>query len=59
MGGTYAGNFVSCAAACAVIDVFDRDDILSNVQARGKQLSAGASLLLPPAFICFPFEVPP
>ena len=47
MGGTYAGNFVSCAAACAVLDVFERDNILSNVQARGKQLSAGASL--PPA----------
>lgn len=44
MGGTYAGNFVSCAAACAVIDVFDRDNILSNVQARGKQLSAGVPL---------------
>ncbi len=47
MGGTYAGNFVSCAAACAVIDVFDRDGILSNVQARGKQLSAGAGSFCP------------
>ncbi|CAD6889922.1 unnamed protein product [Tilletia controversa] len=38
MGGTYAGNAVSCAAAIAVLDVFERDQILANVQARSKQL---------------------
>jgi 4-aminobutyrate aminotransferase len=29
LGGTYAGNVVSCAAANAVLDVFESEDILS------------------------------
>lgn len=33
-GGTYAGNAVSCAAACAVADVFKEEHILDNVNAR-------------------------
>lgn len=33
-GGTYAGNAVSCAAACAVIDVIEEEKILENVAAR-------------------------
>ncbi len=37
MGGTYGGNAVACAAANAVFDVFQRDNIISNVQAREKQ----------------------
>ncbi|KIK61516.1 hypothetical protein GYMLUDRAFT_43075 [Collybiopsis luxurians FD-317 M1] len=40
MGGTYAGNPVSCAAACAVADAFREEKILDNVQARSKQLFA-------------------
>ena len=31
MGGTYGGNSVCCAAATAVLDVFQEEDILSNV----------------------------
>ncbi|KAF9269489.1 acetylornithine aminotransferase [Marasmius fiardii PR-910] len=38
MGGTYAGNAVSCAAACAVADVMREENVLANVQARSKQL---------------------
>ncbi|KDN46108.1 hypothetical protein K437DRAFT_223842 [Tilletiaria anomala UBC 951] len=38
MGGTYAGNAVSCAAANAVIDTFEQDKILDNVAARSKQM---------------------
>ncbi|KAG6809635.1 hypothetical protein H0H92_015449 [Tricholoma furcatifolium] len=38
MGGTYAGNAVSCAAAVAVADAFKQENILSNVQARSKEL---------------------
>lgn len=34
MGGTYAGNAVSCAAAVAVADAFKEEKILENVQAR-------------------------
>lgn len=27
MGGTFAGNVVSCAAACATLDVLERDKV--------------------------------
>ncbi|KAJ7126182.1 pyridoxal phosphate-dependent transferase [Mycena epipterygia] len=38
MGGTYAGNPVSCAAACAVVDAMHEENILSNVNARSAEL---------------------
>ncbi|EGN99716.1 hypothetical protein SERLA73DRAFT_52008 [Serpula lacrymans var. lacrymans S7.3] len=38
MGGTYAGNAVSCAAAVAVADVFKEEKVLDNVQARSQEL---------------------
>ncbi|ORY88437.1 pyridoxal phosphate-dependent transferase [Leucosporidium creatinivorum] len=38
MGGTYAGNAVSCAAAVAVQEVFEEEKILDNVAARGEEL---------------------
>ena len=38
MGGTYAGNAVSCAAAVAVAKVFKEERILENVKARGDEL---------------------
>ncbi|KAF8631981.1 hypothetical protein AX15_002092 [Amanita polypyramis BW_CC] len=38
MGGTYAGNAVSCAAAVAVADAFTNERILDNVQARSSEL---------------------
>ncbi|KAF8326675.1 acetylornithine aminotransferase [Cantharellus anzutake] len=38
MGGTYAGNAVSCAAAAAVADVMKEENILDNVNARSKEL---------------------
>jgi 4-aminobutyrate aminotransferase len=38
MGGTYAGNAVSCAAAKAVLEVFKEECVLENVQARSTQL---------------------
>jgi len=38
MGGTYAGNAVSCAAACAVVDAMHEENILSNVNARSAEL---------------------
>ncbi len=34
MGGTYAGNAVSCAAAVAAADVMKEEKILENVNAR-------------------------
>lgn len=38
MGGTYAGNVVSCAAAVAVVDVFQKENVLDNVNVRSKEL---------------------
>ncbi|PWN46504.1 PLP-dependent transferase [Violaceomyces palustris] len=38
MGGTYAGNAVSCAAGKAVIEVFKEERILDNVAVRSKQM---------------------
>ncbi|KAJ7118546.1 pyridoxal phosphate-dependent transferase [Mycena crocata] len=38
MGGTYAGNAVSCAAACAVVDAMKEENILVNVNARSAEL---------------------
>ncbi|KAJ9628852.1 hypothetical protein H2203_002755 [Taxawa tesnikishii (nom. ined.)] len=38
MGGTYAGNAVSCAAAVAVAKAFKEESILDNVNARGAEL---------------------
>ncbi|THU84084.1 hypothetical protein K435DRAFT_822814 [Dendrothele bispora CBS 962.96] len=38
MGGTYAGNAVSCAAACAVIDAMEEERVLENVKERSKHL---------------------
>ncbi|KAG6333337.1 hypothetical protein ID866_5754 [Astraeus odoratus] len=40
MGGTYAGNAVSCAAAVAVMDAFAEEKVLDNVNARSKELFA-------------------
>jgi 4-aminobutyrate aminotransferase len=38
MGGTYAGNAVSCAAGVAVLDAFKKESILDNVNIRGAEL---------------------
>lgn len=40
MGGTYAGNAVSCAAGVAVAKAFREEKILENVAARGAELKA-------------------
>ena len=40
MGGTYAGNAVSCAAGIAVAKAFAEEKILENVNARGEEMSA-------------------
>jgi len=41
MGGTFAGNAVSCAAACATIDVIKEENLLQNAVVRGQQLKSG------------------
>ena len=45
MGGTYAGNAISCAAACATLDVLERDNVLQNVAHRSKQLVSALNAL--------------
>lgn len=40
MGGTYAGNAVSCAAGVAVAKAFKEEKILDNVNARGAELKS-------------------
>ncbi|KAJ9092016.1 hypothetical protein QFC21_006996 [Naganishia friedmannii] len=38
MGGTYSGNALACAASAAIMDVFEQENILDNVNARSAQL---------------------
>ncbi|GAB9465366.1 hypothetical protein Gpo141_00002776 [Globisporangium polare] len=45
MGGTYAGNPVSCAAAIATQDAIRDENVLENTRARGKQFFAGLERL--------------
>jgi acetylornithine/N-succinyldiaminopimelate aminotransferase len=43
-GSTFGGNPISCAAACAVVDVID-DDLLGRVAASGAALTRGLTAL--------------
>jgi 4-aminobutyrate aminotransferase / (S)-3-amino-2-methylpropionate transaminase / 5-aminovalerate transaminase len=45
LGGTYAGSPLGCAAALAVLDVFDRDKLLERSRAVGARLTAGLQAL--------------
>ncbi|HMT14439.1 MAG TPA: 4-aminobutyrate--2-oxoglutarate transaminase [Aestuariivirga sp.] len=38
LGGTYAGNPVSCAAALGVFEAFQQDDLLAKAKAQGKTI---------------------
>ncbi len=40
LGGTYAGNPVACAAALAVLEVFERDGICERARALGAKLKS-------------------
>ncbi|WP_285260487.1 4-aminobutyrate--2-oxoglutarate transaminase [Halopseudomonas bauzanensis] len=40
LGGTYAGNPVSCAAALAVLDVFDEENLLARARTLGDMLTS-------------------
>ena len=41
LGGTYAGSPIGCAAALAVLDVFEEEGLLQRCQALGERLRAG------------------
>ncbi|MCS6836537.1 MAG: 4-aminobutyrate--2-oxoglutarate transaminase [Anaerolineae bacterium] len=38
LGGTFGGNVLACAAALAVFDIFEREDLLARGQALGQTL---------------------
>jgi len=38
LGGTYGGNPVCCAAALAVLDIFEKERLLDQAEALGKKL---------------------
>ena len=40
LGGTYGGNPVSCAAGLAVLDAFEKEDLLTKAKALGGKLRA-------------------
>ena len=40
LGGTYAGSPIACAAALAVLEVFDEEDLLSRSRTLGELMSA-------------------
>ena len=42
LGGTFAGNPVSCAAALAVLDLFEKDNLLDRANELGKQFQRRA-----------------
>jgi 4-aminobutyrate aminotransferase/(S)-3-amino-2-methylpropionate transaminase len=45
LGGTYGGNPLACAAANAVLDIFEREDLLARSCAIGTQLREGLEAL--------------
>ncbi len=45
-GSTFGGNPVCCAAALAVLETMERDDLVTNAAARGAELVAGLRELM-------------
>lgn len=45
LGGTYGGNAIACAAALAVLDIFEQDGILEDAVALGDVLQDGLTNL--------------
>lgn len=45
LGGTYAGSPLACAAALAVLDVFEEEQLLARSQAVGQRLTHGLQAL--------------
>jgi 5-aminovalerate/4-aminobutyrate aminotransferase len=41
LGGTYAGSPIACAAALAVLEVFDEENLLERAQLLGEKLKGG------------------
>ena len=45
LGGTFAGSPVACAAALAVLDVFEKENLLQRSRDVGQRLSAGLNAM--------------
>jgi len=45
LGGTYGGNAISCAAALAVLEAFEFDNLVDNGRQRAAELKAGLDSL--------------
>lgn len=45
LGGTYAGSPLACAAALAVLDVFEEEQLLARANAVGERLRSGLRVL--------------
>jgi len=45
MGGTYGGNAVACAAVIAILEVYEKEQILQNTVQRGEQLLKGLKMM--------------
>ncbi|WP_106477859.1 4-aminobutyrate--2-oxoglutarate transaminase [Phytohalomonas tamaricis] len=45
LGGTYGGNALACAAALAVLDIFEEEGLLERGQAMGEHLKTGLQQL--------------
>ncbi|MCS6811641.1 MAG: 4-aminobutyrate--2-oxoglutarate transaminase [Tepidimonas sp.] len=46
LGGTYAGHPLACAAALAVLEVFDEEGLLQRSRAIGERLRAGLTAMM-------------
>lgn len=46
LGSTYAGHPLACAAALAVLDVFDEEQLLDRARAIGERLRSGLTALM-------------
>jgi acetylornithine/N-succinyldiaminopimelate aminotransferase len=44
-GSTFGGNPIACAAALAVLDTIEKDDILKNVKSVGETLASGIAAI--------------
>jgi acetylornithine aminotransferase len=44
-GSTFGGNPVACAAALAVLETIERDDLLKNVKTVGESLASGIAAI--------------
>ena len=45
LGGTYAGNPIACAAALAVLDVFDEEKLVERANAIGARIKARLDMI--------------